>query len=184
MLEAIADRYPITHELEDSAKVTCSLMTPDDTEELSKFLTRLTRNDLAYLQVDITKPEVLERWFDTIAKDESVCICAYDPKMLVGYASVQISIEGGKREGEIRVNISQGYRSRGLGRALISEIFHIAKNLQLEIVKARMLTDQYGAQSAFKRLGFVSEQVLENHVKDSTGTPKDLLVMTFDMSSL
>lgn len=178
MIKAITDRYPITHVLEDGAKVTCSLMTPDDREELSKFLSRLTRNDLLYLQIDITQPEIQERWLDSIAEGKSVCICAYDPARLVGYASVRVTEGDGQRAGEIRVNISQGYRSRGLGRVLISEIFQVATRVDLELVTARMLSDQYSAQAAFKRLGFVQERVLEGHVKDASGIPKDLLVMT------
>ena len=178
MLGAIADQYPISHYLEDGAKVTCSLMSSSDRAELSKFLVQLTRYDLLYLQIDITQPDIQELWLDSIAKGKSVCICAYDPARLVGYASVQISDDNGRRNGEIRVNISQGYRSRGLGRVLISEIFNIAKDIELEVVTARMLSDQYGARAAFKRLGFVRERVLEDYVKDPSGASKDLLVMT------
>ena len=183
MLGAIADRYPISHYLEDGAKVTCSLMSSSDREELSNFLARLTRYDLLYLQTDITQPDIQELWLDSIAKEKSVCICAYDPARLVGYASVQISDNNGRRNGEIRVNISQGYRSRGLGRVLISEIFNISKHIKLEILTARMLSDQYGAQAAFKRLGFVRKKVLENYIVDPSGTSKDLLVMTSNLQT-
>ena len=184
MLNAFSDRYPIEHFLEDGAKVTCSLMSSKDQGNLSKFLERLPRADLHYLQVDITQPEILKRWLESIAEGKSVCLCAYDPASLVGYSSVQISEAGGRRSGEMRVNISQGYRSRGLGRVLIAEIFKIAKLIELEVVTARMLSDQYGAIDAFKRLGFVAGDVLKNHIKDASGTQKDLLVMTADMSSV
>ncbi len=173
MISEITDRYPREHQLEDSARINFSLMSSSDHESLSNFVTRLARHDLLYLQIDITKNDVRQRWFDTIDQGSSVCICAYDPKQLVGYASIQISND----LGEIRVNIDQGYRSRGLGKALISEIFFIAKKLELREVTARMLTDQYGAISAFKRLGFEKKEVLENYATGSEGDLKDLLVM-------
>ena len=178
MQQAIADRYPLAHQLEDGARITCSLMSHEDRDALSKFLARLGKHDLVYLQIDITQPEIQELWLDSITEGKSVCICAYDPKSLVGYASVQISDDAGRRDGEIRVNISRGYRSRGLGRILIAEIFEVAKLARLQTVTARMLSDQYGARSAFERLGFVGSRVLEDYVKDASGASKDLLVMT------
>lgn len=173
MQKAIAERYPLTYLLEDGAKVTFSLMSKSDQEALSKFIEGLAKNDLHYLQVDITQPDIQQRWFESIEQGKSVCLCAYDAKGLVGYASVQVS----GQVGEIRVNIVQGYRSRGLGRGLIDEIIKIARQTDLHVVKARMLSDQYGAKAAFKRLGFENEQVLEGYVEDSPGKSKDLLVM-------
>ena len=178
MSSAIEDRYPVIHHLEDDAKVTFSPMSESDREELSKFLSRLAKFDLAYLQVDITQPEVQRQWLDNIAKGISFCVCAYDPASLVGYASVQVAEANDIPSGEIRVNISPGYRSRGLGRLLIAEIFWVAKELNLSEVTARMMSDQYGAKSAFERLGFSQQQVLENYVKDAKGESKDLIVMS------
>ena len=59
----------------------------------------------------------------------------------------------------------------------------VAGHLNIHTVTARMLTDQYGAVSAFKRLGFEQQQILEKHVTDIDGNPADLLVMSADMSS-
>ena len=179
MSNLISERYPLSHHLEDGASITMSQMSVVDREQLSKFVARLTRNDLLYLQIDITKPDIQDRWFDTITDGNSFCICAYDPARLVGYASVQIP-ETGENTGEIRVNIDRGYRSRGLGRALTEEIFFIAKQLNLEQITARMMADQIGATSAFSRLGFRKQQVLENHVTDANGEMRDLLVMAVE----
>ncbi len=182
MSNAFIDRYPVSHTLEDGAKISCSVMSSEDRDALKYFISQLRRYDLAYLQVDITKSDVLERWLDTIDQGRSVCICAYDPKQLVGYASVQLASRG-QPSGEIRVNISQGYRSRGLGRVLISEILHVARRLNLELITARMLSDQHGARAAFERLGFARQEVLPNYVKDAKGTGKDLLVMATEITS-
>lgn len=182
MPHRIVDQYPVTHHLEDGAQVTCSLMSHADREALSKFLGRLTRSDLAYLQIDITQSEIQERWFDTIAEGKSVCLCAYDPAGLVGYASVQVSGDAAGM-GEIRINISRGYRSRGLGRILTTEICGIAKQLELSSLTARMLTNQHGARAAFRKLGFVDKQVMEAYVKDPSAECRDLLVMISNLQS-
>ncbi len=177
MQKAIADRYPLSYSLEDGAKVTFSLMSTDDREALSEFIGDLPRHDLLYLQVDVTQPEVLERWLNSVDNGDSIGLCAYDPAGLVGYASLQMSDDADRRSGEIRVNINQGYRSRGLGRGLTTEIIHIARQVSLDIVTARMLSDQHGAKAAFKRLGFAEERLLEGYVQDAGGASKDLLVM-------
>ena len=71
MLKAVADKYPVSHQLEDGAKVNCSLMTSDDLDALSKFLNRLTQTDLAYLQADITDPELQKRWLQSAVVEAS-----------------------------------------------------------------------------------------------------------------
>ncbi len=174
MLKAVADKYPVSHQLEDGAKVTCSLMTSDDLDALSKFLNRLTQTDLAYLQADITDPELQKRWLQS-----AVVLCAYDPASLVGYASVTVSDD--RHRGEIRVNISQGYRSRGLGRILIGEILNVSKLMSLELLTARMLSDQHGARAAFERLGFERKELLQDYVDLPSVKCKDLLVMSSEL---
>ena len=84
--------------------------------------------------------------------------------------------------GEIRVNVSAGYRGRGLGRHLTSEIFDLARGLGLRKLTASMIADQEGAQAAFRRLGFVTEAMLSDYVDDMNGTPRDLISMTHDVS--
>lgn len=179
MASAISERYPLSHQLEDGARTNFSLMSLEHREDLSKFVDRLSSHDLLYLQVDIRQPDVLDRWFDAIQTSRSVCICAHDPARMIGYASVHMSDDG--RDGEIRVNIDRGYRSRGLGKALISEIYFVANQMDLESVTARMTSDQHGAISAFTRLGFVEKDVLVDRVTDQDGRSKDLIIMSFNM---
>jgi L-amino acid N-acyltransferase YncA len=178
MHDSIAQLYPREHQLEDGARITCALMQDGDQKALTSFLSRLTRMDLLYLQFDVRKPEVQKQWFADIAHGKSICICARDPAGMVGYASIQMSEAAAPDQyGEIRVNISQAYRSRGLGRILTQEIFEVAKILKLRRLTARMLSDQFGAKSAFERLGFHKQSTLHNHVQLKSGETKDLLIM-------
>ena len=46
---------------------------------------------------------------------------------------------------------------------------------------ANMTSDQHGAQAAFRRLGFVPEALLADYVEDRNGTPRDLVIMSYDI---
>ena len=180
----MTEHFPKSYRLEDGASITLTQMARTDLDALSKFVNRLPKHDLLYLQHDITQPSVLEAWMDNLDSGLAKSICAYDPAALVGYVSVQLPSPPPTTEaGEIRVNVSQGYRSRGLGKLLTDEMMALCHSLGITNLTARMTTDQYGAKSAFKRLGFQEEEVLKNHVKDLNGQPRDLVVMSHRLAS-
>jgi L-amino acid N-acyltransferase YncA len=79
------------------------------------------------------------------------------------------------------VKFASGYRARGLGRTLTAQIFDLARGLGLRKLMANMTTDQPGAQAAFRRLGFVPEALLADYVEDRNGTPRDLVMMSYDI---
>jgi GNAT superfamily N-acetyltransferase len=81
-----------------------------------------------------------------------------------------------------RVNASSKYRGLGLGRRLTAEIFEVARGLGLKKLTAQMTPDQSAARSAFEHLGFQVEAVLTDWVEDRKGHPRDLLIMTHDVS--
>jgi RimJ/RimL family protein N-acetyltransferase len=64
---------------------------------------------------------------------------------------------------------------------LTSQIFDVARGLGLSKLVANMTSDQHGAQSAFRRLGFVPEAVLADYVEDRKGRLRDLVIMTYDI---
>ena len=41
-----------------------------------------------------------------------------------------------------------------------------------------MTSDQHGAQTAFRQLGFVHEAILAEHVEDRNGLARDLVIMS------
>ncbi|MDP6375906.1 MAG: hypothetical protein QF515_07395 [Pseudomonadales bacterium] len=44
-----------------------------------------------------------------------------------------------------------------------------------------MTADQGGAQSAFRRFGFVPEALLADFVQDRNGRTRDMVIMSFDI---
>lgn len=75
-------------------------------------------------------------------------------------------------------------RSKGLGRVLISHIFDICRGMGLTKILARMTAEQKGAQTAFRKLGFIAEALLADFIIDRKGLSHDLVMMTYDVEGL
>ncbi|MGH7322701.1 MAG: GNAT family N-acetyltransferase [Candidatus Rokuibacteriota bacterium] len=102
-----------------------------------------------------------------------------------GYAALaQNRVIWQRHLGEVRIQVVVRYRAQGLGRALAGEIFSIGRDLGLRKIVAQMTPDPKGAIATFERLGFKPEALLQDFVIDRSGRPRDLVVMTYDVTGL
>ncbi len=178
---SISDQYPQTITL-DGTSVEVRIMTGDDRDAVLEFAKALPEEDLLFLRIDLTDPAVVDEWVANIESGHSTSLVAYDDGGLVGYASVhKTKARWTRRVGEIRVNVGGRYRSKGLGKFLTNRIFDLARAEGLKKLMGNMTTDQRSAQAAFRRLGFVPEAVLADYIEDRSGTPRDLLIMSYDI---
>ena len=174
--------FPKNIKLRDGAKVELRLMTVDDRDAVLKFAQSLPEEDLLFLRVDLTQPEVVDEWVGNVKSGNSTSLVAYDDDGLIGYATVhRTAARWTRKVGELRVNIAPDYRTRGLGKVLTGEIFDVARELGLKKLMANMTTDQRGAQAAFGRLGFIAEALLSDFVEDNQGASRDLVIMSYDV---
>lgn len=180
--QAMTADYPRTIALPDGQSVRVRLMTAADREALLAFARSLPQEDLLFLRTDITDPAVVDEWIHNVESKLSVTLLAFDDSGIVGYATVHRNRAPWTRSvGELRVNVGARYRARGLGRSLTAQIFDLARHMGLRKLMANMMTDQHGAQAAFRRLGFVPEALLADYVEDRNGTPRDLVMMSYDI---
>lgn len=174
--------YPKSITLADGAGVTIDFMTPDHRDAVLSFAGGLSEDDMLFLRVDITQPEIVDDWMSNLESGSSTTLAALDDSGLIGYATVhRNAAPWTRRVGEIRVNVSSDYRARGLGKNLCSEIFSVARGMGLRKLTAHMTSDQHGAQAAFRRLGFVPEALLADYVEDRKGTSRDMVIMSYDI---
>lgn len=176
-----ASRYPKSITLPDGAVVEIRLMTSADRDAILAFSQALPQQDLLFLRVDLTQPDVVDNWIENLESGHSTSIVVYDGnEELIGYATVHRNpAPWTRRVGELRVNVSSAYRTRGLGKNLTSEIFDVARSIGVKKLMANMTPDQHGAQAAFRRLGFVPEALLTDYVEDRNGTCRDLVIMSY-----
>ncbi len=184
-LAELTDRYPRKVALSNGSNIEIRLMTPQDRDAVLAFANALPQEDLLFLRVDITDPGVVDDWVRNLETGDSTSLVAFDDDALVGYATVHRNpAPWTRRVGEIRVNVGPAVRSLGLGRNLTSQIFDLARARGLKKLTAQMTSDQQGAQAAFRRLGFVAEALLADYAEDREGSPRDLVIMSYDMEGL
>ena len=181
-LEKLKNSYPHDVQLSDSQEANLRVLSSEDQAAILEFARNLPEDDLLFLRVDITEPEVVANWISNIEAGTTLSIVAYDDEGVAGYATVDRNpARWTRRVGEIRVNVAPRCRTKGLGRHLTAQIFDIARALGLKKLMANMTMDQAGAQAAFKRLGFTPEALLADYVEDRDGVPRDLVIMSYDV---
>jgi L-amino acid N-acyltransferase YncA len=174
--------YPREVRIKDD-RVTLRYMTSVDRDKVLAFAQALPAHDLLFLRRDITQPEVVALWLDDIRRERIITVLAERDGMLVGYATVDRGdLSWSPHVAELRVMVAPSMRRCGLGRGLTLEAFLIALDLGVEKMVAQMTTDQDGAITVFETLGFRTEALLRDHVKDREGRKLDLLIMAHDVA--
>jgi L-amino acid N-acyltransferase YncA len=154
-----------------------------DRDEVVALARTLAPDDLLFLRTDITQPDVVEDWIRNVQSGRTYSVLAEVEGKLAGYSSVHTNSAQWMRDvGEIRVIVGPAYRRLNLGRILIEEVFNLARANGLRKLTAQMTPDQGGARAVFQALGFKAEALLGDYVTDRSGTPRDLLIMTYDIT--
>ena len=79
--------FPQSVELDGEA-IEVRMMTGADRDAVLEFARTLPEEDLLFLRVDLTDPDVVDGWISNLESGLSTSIVAYDSEGLVGYASV------------------------------------------------------------------------------------------------
>src|SRR6185437_8035690 len=161
------------------------LMEQRDKDQILAFARALPQDDLLFLRTDITESASVDEWIRNVERGDTATVIAETNGEIVGYASVHSDhARWTRRVGEIRVQVGASYRGLGLGRQLASQSFHLGQLRGLKKMAAMMTPDQAGARTAFEKLGFQVEALLQDWVVDRNGRPRDLLIMSHDLEGL
>ena len=162
--------------------VSLRLMGAADKAAMLQFARSLPQEDLLFLHTDITDPASEDEWITDIERGTTVTLLAEPERLMAGYASLHVnSLRWTRRVGEIAINITPEWRSKGLGEGLCAEIVELAGALELRKITAQMVADHKSARALFERLGFHVEALLPDWVEDRDGHCRDLLLMAYDL---
>ena len=165
--------------------VTFRAMEGEDKELFKKFIRSLPRRDNYYLLVDVQNDQAIEHWMENVQSGQIIGVVAMEGREMIGYCNLKTNdLPWARHVGEIRMSVSAGRRDRGIGRALAGEIFALARARGLKKLWARMAASQEAGQKVFKRLGFRTEALLSDFVKNENGLTEDLVIMSYDAGEL
>jgi len=170
--------YPKKVRLQSGTSVTIRPMVKEDADKLYAFFSRVPREDRLFLRDDVSIRDVIDSWTQELDYEKVLPLVAEVGGNIVGDATLHRRKFGWTSHvGKVRLVIDKDYRGKGLGTVLIEELIDIAKKASLEQLVAELMSNQTGALSAFKRLGFEKEVVFFNYVKDQMGEARNLVVM-------
>ena len=156
-------------------------MRAEDKELFANFLRSLPRKDNYYLLVDVHNDQTIQRWMDNVASGQTIGVLALKGAQMVGYCNLRTNdLPWIRHIGEIRMSVSADHRNNGIGRILAGKIFAIARARGLQKLWVRMAISQEAAQVVFQNLGFRTEALLSDFVKNENGLTEALVIMTHD----
>jgi L-amino acid N-acyltransferase YncA len=171
--------------LKDGTQVTIRELKADDIDKLMKFYKSLPLADRKYLKVDVTKKRVVLARIRKMEAGELARIVALHKGQIIADGVLEFSQDQWSRhQAEIRLIIARPFQQKGLGTVMIRELYFEALQKKVEVIVARMMRPQVGAQNIFRKLGFRDESLLPDHVKDIDGVSQDLIIMTCDVKNL
>jgi len=177
---ALARRYPRESQFRDRP-VTFRLMGAEDKELFKNFIRSLPREDNFHLMLDVFNDPAIDDWMKGVASGHTISVIALEKDQVIGYCNIHRSeLPWIRHVGEIRMGVSRAFRGLGMGKALATEAFAIARECGLQKIWARMPASQEAAQNVFSSLHFRAEALLSDFVMNENGRTEDLVIMTYD----
>lgn len=179
------EKYPKEVKLKTEEKVILRLLNQDDLEPLVYFFQNLSSKDRMFLRSDVMKKEYIYRRYGKMNYDLMYPIIALADEKIIAIGTLFRAEYGWMRHlGELRCVVSEDYKRKGLCTIIVRELFLYALSTDLHKIQAEIMEDQVSAISAFKRMGFKTEAILNKHVTDINGKRRNLVIMSLDIQEL
>ena len=144
-----------------------------DRAAIERFVARVPEGDRTFFKEDVEAPEVLGAW----TRPGTARAVAVEGGEVVGYVAV-VRLHGwSSHVGEVRVIVDPDRRGRGIGRALARRAVTEAVELELRRLVVEVVADQEATIAMFRSLGFDPEALLTDHVRDQSGSLRDLMIL-------
>src|SRR5262249_15983525 len=172
--------YPRTVIVKDDLEVEIWPMTADDAPALLEFYRSLPPEDLLYLREDVTKPESMTRWVESIESEQGWHLLAGYEGRIIADAELDHQFYGWSRHvGELRIGVDPMFPRSRPSMVMAQEVLAQAADEGLHKVMVQMTVDQGPALHLCERLGFHHEAILKEHVQDQHGQLRDLIIMAY-----
>jgi len=128
---------------------------------------------------------MVERRTRELDSGRVIRLVADDGEKIVADGALELEGHGwGNNIAELRVIVARPYQRLGLGTIVARELYFLAAERKVDRIVVRMMRPQAGAHRIFRRLGFVEEFLIPEHVRDQDGTWQDLIIMRCNLEDM
>lgn len=171
--------------LKDGTDIIIRGLKKDDLEQSYSFFRDLPAEDRAYLRVDVTRRDLVEKRINAIDSGRVFRIVAIADNRIVADGALELEDpDWEKHIAEIRLIVARPFQGKGLGTLMAGELYMLAAGKRVEEIIVKIMGPQRKALSIFEKLGFHREAFLHDYVKDIEGHKQDLIIMRCDLESL
>jgi len=172
--------YPKEIILKDGTGVTLRPLKPGDENALFDMFSRFSKDELWFLNHDVSDPKLFEEWVRSLDLDRVVSIVALLEGRIISNAALMVKHYGAKSHiGKIRIAVDPHFRGKRLGTWMLFDLVNVAMAIGLKKVVMRLVQEKDAfLMSAVRKLDFSEEAVLEDYVTDRGGNPCNLVIMT------
>jgi RimJ/RimL family protein N-acetyltransferase len=163
--------------LADGLRVCLRPLVAADRDALVDLFQSLSADDLQYFRSNVTDPELVARWAEAVDYTRVFPLVAVVGDQLVGTCTLHLGSGPTRHIAEIRVFLTQPFRRRGIGTAMLKTQIELARKMGLHQLIAEIIESRPQVAHAFEHLGFQRECVLRDHFMTPTGETLDLIVM-------
>lgn len=173
-------------QLKDGTEVLIRPLRIDDLDRSVAFFQALPEEDRAYLRVDVTQRDLVERRICSALRSDKINrFVALVGDEIVADGALEIGgDEWDRHVAELRVVIAHPFQRRGLGTIMMRELYAEAASRKVQEIVVRIMRPQKTAWAICKKLGFHEELLLHDYLKDISGRKQDLILMRCDLEGL
>ncbi|HTU00432.1 MAG TPA: GNAT family N-acetyltransferase [Candidatus Sulfotelmatobacter sp.] len=177
--------FPKTITLRDGSTASVRFTAPGDEARLLAFYRELPETDRRFLKDDVTTEAWAARFLRRIERGEVQSLLVEQHGKVVGEATLYRATHGWSAHvAELRIAVAPACRRRGLATILARLLVGLATDQGADKVVVEVVESQVAAIRVVEKLGFRREAVLRGHVKDISGTRRDLLILSTDVSHI
>ena len=172
--------YPKEVILKDGTGVTLRPLMEGDQDALFQLFQQFSKEELWFLNHDVNDPELMDRWVLNPEGRRVVSIVALLERKVIANAVLMMKDYGAKKHvGKIRLAVDPAMREKRLGTWMLLELINLAVAIGLKILVMQLIEDRdIAVIRGVKKLDFVEQTVLKDHVLDMEENPHNLVILT------
>ncbi len=177
MIDYVAYRKFVT--LKNRTRVMFRFLTAQDRESLIKMFQEAPDDDTRFLKQDVKDLKMVNYWVDHLNYQKVLPLVAVDldNSRLVADATLHRGKHSTKHIGEIRIFVSRPFRNLGLGSLMLDELINLAMQMNLQYLKAEIISEHKKVIKAFRSKDFRVICSFEDFFVRKDGVTHDVTLM-------